>query len=63
MCVRVLRSWNCQSRYVIKQVMGVVDKEEGMTEHQMSTELVGILKMKISTCNIETEVLTDLLSS
>jgi len=57
MFVRVLRSWNYESRYVIKMATGMVDKEEGMVEYQMGAGLFAILKMKISTCNFKIEMM------
>jgi len=57
MFVRVPRSWNYESRYVIKMATGMVDKEEGMVEYQMGAELLAILKMKISTCNFKIEMM------
>ena len=57
MFVRVPRSWNYESRYVIKMATGMVDKEEGMVEYQMGAGLLAILKMKISTCNFKIEMM------
>jgi hypothetical protein len=62
MFVRVPRSWNYESRYVIKMVTRMVDKEEGMVEYQMGMGLLTTLKMKISTCNIKIEILMEIWS-
>jgi len=45
MFIRVPRSWNYESRYIMKMVTGMVDKEEGMLEYQMGAGLLPILKI------------------